>query len=106
MARKSKLVREAEEADFYRRNAGGPVAMTSMTRGRGFLGSFQPDKHLAAYYAYELGQRVQREQAEERRTYHHAHIDAFLVVWWAEWLRKQKAKKSAPRPRRRLGQEA
>ena len=27
-----------EEADYFRRNCGGPVAVTSMTRGRGTLG--------------------------------------------------------------------
>ena len=41
----------AEEADFYKRNAGGPMAMTSLTRGRGYLGNFgEPDRHIAARY--------------------------------------------------------
>ena len=38
------------EHDFYRRNAGGPVAMTSMTRGRGVFGIIGGhDDHCGAY---------------------------------------------------------
>jgi hypothetical protein len=80
----------AEEADFYRRNAGGPVAMTSMTRGRGYFGTFEPAAHVAAYHSRELGQRFDRERDEKRRTYHEAHIDAYGVVYWTEWLSRQK----------------
>ena len=38
------------EDEFFKRIGGGPVAMTSMTRGRGFLNSFQPDAHCLAYF--------------------------------------------------------
>jgi hypothetical protein len=84
------------EDDFYRRNAGGPVAMTSLTRGRGFLWNFQPDDHLGAYWTYEEEQLVQRELAEEQRTYHHAHIDAYDAVHAAEWLRDFEARRPPP----------
>jgi hypothetical protein len=78
----------AEEADFYRRNAGGPIAAyPSLTRGRGFLNSFQPDAHLGAYWSHQLAQQLDREEEEVRGTYHHAHIDAFEAVHAVEWVR-------------------
>ena len=40
-----------EEADFYRRNAGGPVAMTSLTRGRGVVSGIVGD------YDWHVGTR-------------------------------------------------
>jgi hypothetical protein len=86
----------AEEADFYRRNAGGPIATyPSLTRGRGFLNSFQPDAHLGAYWSHLLAEKNARRLAEERRTYHHAHIDAFNVVYWTEWQGRQQHQHSA-----------
>ena len=73
----------AEEADFYKRNAGGPMAMTSLTRGRVFLGNWEPDAHIAAYYFYEKRHQYEREWArlaERRRTYHDEHVHAFFAV--------------------------
>jgi hypothetical protein len=79
-----------EEADFYRRNAGGPVGMTSLTRGRGFLGDFQPDAHLADYTSYHQGLRVDADIARRRLTYHDAHIWAwFSAVWTPAFLAKR-----------------
>lgn len=41
----------AEEADFYRRNAGGPLVMTSLTRGRGAFGYVgHHDAHMILYW--------------------------------------------------------
>jgi hypothetical protein len=43
----------AEEADFYRRNAGGPMVMTSMTRGRGAFGYVgHHDRHIMSYWSH------------------------------------------------------
>ena len=56
---------KAEEADFYRRNAGGPVAMTSPTRGRGFLGANPPqyDWHLMAKRTHEIAMEFEEHYA-------------------------------------------
>ena len=80
----------AEEADFYRRNAGGPMAMTSMTRGRGYSGTYEPAAHVAAYRSYELAQYFDRKRDEEWSTYHHAHIIAYGIVQSREWLSRKK----------------
>jgi hypothetical protein len=50
---------KAEEDDFYRRNAGGPVAMTSLTRGRGFSGVVgDHDCHVGAYQSALRSERL------------------------------------------------
>lgn len=89
----------AEEADFYRRNAGGPVAMTSMTRGRGALGyQGQYDLHLLPYWSHlrtldpslpwpPLSEEDIRLGCENQ--------NAADRAW------REKLKRSAPRPRRR-----
>jgi hypothetical protein len=81
----------AEETDFYRRNAGGPMVMTSLTRGRGFSGVFgDHDDHVGAYRARQLAQRLDRAEAEERRTYYDAHICAWgRAVYWPDWQAQQ-----------------
>jgi hypothetical protein len=78
----------AEEADFYKRNAGGPMVMTSMTRGDGaFRRHFSA--HVEAYDCYHRAQYFDRKFAEGRRTFHHEHIAAYSTVYWAEWARRQ-----------------
>jgi hypothetical protein len=74
------------EADFYRRNAGGPVAMTSLTRGRGYFGSFEPAAHVQSYEVYHRAQDFDRKLAERRRTEHRDHIEAYGVIQSREWL--------------------
>jgi len=81
----------AEEADFYKRNAGGPLVMTSLTRGRGYLGNFgEPDAHIAAYRSHELAEYFDRQRDERRRTFHEAHIDAYWIQWSYDFLARQK----------------
>ena len=79
----------AEEADFYRRNAGGPMAMTSLTRGNGMLGTV-PYAHVQSYEVYQRAQYFDRQRDEEWSTYHHAHIVAYGMVQSREWLSRQK----------------
>ena len=79
----------AEEADFYRRNAGGPVAMTSLTRGNGMLGTI-PYAHVMAYHSHLLFEENTRKVAERRRTFHHDHIEAWGVIQSREWLKNRK----------------
>ena len=69
----------AEEADFYRRNAGGPLVMTSLTRGNGMLGTI-PYAHVMAYNSYQTGQYFDRQRDVRRRTEHHDHIEAWGVI--------------------------
>ena len=45
---------EAEDYNFYRRNAGGPVATTSLTRGRGVVSGIVGD------YDWHVGSRCDR----------------------------------------------
>jgi hypothetical protein len=79
----------AEEADFYRRNAGGPMVMTSLTRGSGgFRRNFSA--HIEAYEVYHRAQYFDRKFAEERRTFHHEHIRAYGIIQSHEWLKNRK----------------
>jgi hypothetical protein len=74
----------AEETDFYRRNAGGPMVMTSLTRGNGVLGTV-PYAHVMAYHSHQLAEENKHKLAEELRTYHEAHIVAWRkAVYWPE----------------------
>jgi hypothetical protein len=49
-----------EERDFYRRNAGGPVAMTSMTRGRGVVSGIVGDLdwHVGSRRSWIIAQEL------------------------------------------------
>jgi hypothetical protein len=70
-----------DEDDFYRRHAGGPVGMTSLTRGRGFSGMLgDNDAHVGLF--------------------HHQIFEWSMSLWWpkehrdraqAAWLSKQAA---------------
>ena len=47
------------EYDFYKRVGGGPVAMTSMTRGRGFSGVLHDnDHHVGSYHGALTNERI------------------------------------------------
>jgi hypothetical protein len=54
-----------EEVEFYRRNAGGPVAMTSMTRGRGVVSGIvgDYDRHVGSRRSALLKERVDQDWA-------------------------------------------
>jgi hypothetical protein len=79
----------AAEADFYRRNAGGPMVMRSLTRGNGILGTI-PYAHITTYHAHLLAEENKRRLAEERRTFHEAHIDAYWVQWSHDFMARRK----------------
>jgi hypothetical protein len=51
---------EAAENDFYKRNAGGPVAMTSLTRGRGVVSGIVGDLdwHVGSYRSAVTSERL------------------------------------------------
>jgi hypothetical protein len=79
----------AEEADFYKRNAGGPMVMTSLTRGNGMLGTV-PYARVMAYHSHQLAEENKHKLAERRRTFHDAHVDAYWVQWSYDFLAQQK----------------